>query len=184
MKSLNAKSMIVKWLSTIFAVALLASCGGNNDTQVFLAFSATLDGTQETPPNSSPGAGTGIVIVHPSDNTFTASVITSGIAETDAHIHEGAPGISGPIVFPLTKESGTVIWRVNGTLSTAQLATLKAGNYYFNVHSPTFPNGEIRGQILQQFPSDQQLQRLQQVQQQSALLQQQLQQLQQLRQAQ
>lgn len=178
MKSLSIKSMIVKWLA-IFAVTLLASCGGGNDDQ-FLAFSTTLDGRQETPPNSSPGAGTGLIIVHPSDNTFTASMVTSGVAETAAHIHEGAPGVSGPIIFPLTKESGSVVWRGNGTLTAAQLATLKAGNYYFNVHSPTFPNGEIRGQIQEQFPSEQELQQLQQVQQQSELLRQQLQELRQM----
>lgn len=79
---------------------------------------------------------------------MTAAVTTSGIVGTMAHIHEGAVGVSGPIIFPMTESyAGSGAWSTAATLSEAQLATLRAGNYYFNVHSTAYPGGEIRGQI-------------------------------------
>ena len=34
------------------------------------------------------------------------------------------------------------------TITSAQVTQLKAGQFYFNVHSTIFPGGEIRGQIV------------------------------------
>jgi hypothetical protein len=80
-----------------------------------------------------------------------ATVTTAGVAGTAAHIHNGPRGVAGPIVFALTEASmGSGIWTAQATLSQTDLNTLLAGNYYFNVHSAAFPNGEIRGQLLQQ----------------------------------
>jgi hypothetical protein len=161
MKSLSVKSFLFRWV-TLLALTLLASCGG---TAVPLVFSAILSGAEETPPNTSPGKGVGIFTFNPNDRTFNARVATSGIADNAAHIHEGAPGVAGPIVIPLVKEPGSVIWKASGTLTAEQEAKLRAGNidYYFNVHSPTFPAGEIRGQIERRALSPEQQQRAEQL---------------------
>jgi hypothetical protein len=175
MKSPSVKSFMLRWLS-LLALVVLAACGGDsNNDQAPIVFSTGLSGAEETPPNSSQGSGAGVLIFHPNDKTFTASIVTSGVADTAAHIHEAPPGVAGPIIFPLAKAQGSVVWTTSGTLTQPQENTLRAGNYYFNVHSPTFPNGEIRGQIRQSLPSQQQLQQLQQVRQQSQQLEQQLQ---------
>jgi len=65
-----------------------------------------------------------------------------------AHIHKAAQGIAVPnnIVFPLTTSNpitGTL------TLNQQQAADLMSGLYYVNIHSATFTQGEIRGQIVQ-----------------------------------
>ena len=86
--------------------------------------------------------------VDTTNRSMTASITTAGIAGTMAHIHEGAVGVSGPIIFPMTESyAGSGMWSTTVTLTEAQLATLRAGNYYFNVHSAAYPNGDIRGQI-------------------------------------
>jgi hypothetical protein len=182
MKLPTIQSFMLRWLSLLALVALAACSGGSDSSSVNrtpMVFTATLNGAQETPPNASTAEGIGVLIFHPGDRTFTASVITSGMTETVAHIHEAPPGVPGPIIFPLTKEQGRVVWNVRGTLTEAQETTLRAGNYYFNVHSPTYPDGEIRGQIVEKAPTQQQIQKLQQLQQQSQQLSQQLQLLQQ-----
>jgi hypothetical protein len=114
-------------------------------------FNAQMSSAQEVPPPpASAATGSGFLSLDPATRKFTARITVSGLAATAAHIHEGAPGISGPIIFPLSETAtGSGIWvsAPDATLTEAQLATLRAGGLYFNAHSAAFPNGEIRGQI-------------------------------------
>jgi hypothetical protein len=76
--------------------------------------------------------------------------LTSNI--TNAHLHYGAPGVSGPAVIPLMPfNQGNSF---SGTFDLANLAnpsafldSLKHGKVYVNVHTSGFPAGEIRGQL-------------------------------------
>jgi hypothetical protein len=113
-------------------------------------FTAQMSPAQEVPPTSSVATGSGVLAIDPVTRGFTARINVSGIAANAAHIHDGAPGISGPIIFPLTETApGSGVWvsAAGATMTEAQLSALRAGRLYFNAHSVTFPNGEIRGQI-------------------------------------
>ena len=113
-------------------------------------FNVQLTPRQEVPPPQSQASGTGRLVLDPATRKFTASIDVAGMEATAAHIHVGAPGVNGPIVFPLTETpAGSGIWVAapDATLTEAQLAQLRAGELYFNAHSQAFPNGEIRGQI-------------------------------------
>ena len=142
-------------LSIVLASSLV-SCGGggngggNNTTAVVTTttFSSTLAGSSETPPNTSTASGLGSVVADSATMAMVASIATSGLTGTAAHIHEGAVGVAGATIFPLTETTpGSGKWGTSVVLTDAQLATLKAGGYYFNVDSAAFPVGEIRGQI-------------------------------------
>lgn len=159
MKPVTLHSLGLKILPAL-VLALLASCGGGGDGNSMgggsvsasatapSMFAATLAGSQEVPPNPSTATGSGSLTVDPVTKAFTATITTTGITGTAAHIHNGAAGVSGPIIFPLTETpSGSGKWSTSGTFTDIQLGALNAGNYYFNVHSAAFPNGEIRGQI-------------------------------------
>lgn len=143
----NFKKWLAAWWITCASLLILAACGGSFESEAS-RFSATLTGDQEVPPTGSTATGTGVATVNPETRLLTATVNTTGITGTDAHIHEGAPGVSGPIVIPLTQTApGSGVWVAAQTITAEQLAALRAGNYYFNVHSAAFPEGEIRGQI-------------------------------------
>jgi hypothetical protein len=63
-----------------------------------------------------------------------------------AHIHTGARGAAGPVSVPLctpceSPASGTA------NLDAAVIAAIQTGRAYVNVHTPTNPAGEIRGQL-------------------------------------
>lgn len=178
MKLLSIHTYILRWLA-ILAAVVVAGCGGaaSNLSETSVVFTTTLVGSEETPPTQSQGRGIGVLVFDTATRNFSATVVSTGVQDTDAHIHEGPPGTAGPIIFPMTKEQRGLVWSTSGTLDPTQEATLRAGNYYFNVHSPTFPAGEIRGQITEQFPTAEQMQMLQQLVQQSEPLRQQLQQL-------
>lgn len=112
-----------------------------------LLFTANLNGAQEVPPTSSTGTGTATLLLSPDEKTARVSLSFSGIsgAQTDAHIHGPAPvGSTAAPVFPLP------LGQLNDfevTLTPSQVQDLKNGLFYINVHSATFPNGDIRGQF-------------------------------------
>ena len=107
----------------------------------------TLSGAEEVPPVTTTAKGSGTITVG-MDGAVSGSVTTTGVTGTAAHIHEAAAGKNGPVIVPLTK-SGDNGWNVaaGAKLTEAQMASLKAGNLYVNVHSAANPGGEIRGQL-------------------------------------
>lgn len=122
----------------------------NGDPVTNNNFSTLLSGDQEVPATTTQASGYATVVLDPATRTLTGVVVTNGIVGIAAHIHEGAPGVAGPVIFPL--QGGPTVWTVPaGTVLTdAQVATLAAGTYYVNVHSTAAPSGEIRGQLTQQ----------------------------------
>ncbi len=169
MKAFSVRTFTLCWV-VLLSVLSLTGCGGDNNpispgnaqiTQLSSVnsqvpqnvFSSTLTGAQEVPSVTSIGSGTGVVSVDPATNQMRATIVTADINGTQAHIHLGATGVAGPIVFSLTEnEAGSGVWTTTATLTTDQLTQLIAGNYYFNVHTAAYPDGEIRGQILAQLP--------------------------------
>lgn len=163
-------------LLALAVAGLLTACGGSDDDLPF-AFSATLTGAEALPSNASTATGIGLITVDPDGRTTTASVLVTGMADNDAHIHEAVTRTNGPMVFPLAKAPGAVVWSTRAALTPAQLSALKHGAYYIDVHSAAFPGGEIRGQVVWSLPSWNELAQLEQVRQQSVLLDQQLEQV-------
>ena len=81
---------------------------------------------------------------------YTMSVSDLSQPAVAAHIHVGPRKVAGPVVIPLEIGEGTS-WTVD-TCTTADaelLAAIEADprSYYVNVHTPTFPGGEVRGQL-------------------------------------
>jgi hypothetical protein len=118
-----------------------------------------------------PAAGTPVVLPpDPNPNPQTPDILNDDL--TVAHIHRGAPGVNGPVIFGFigapfndnnpsdvlvtpfaTGIGGTVTarWNVgegNNTTLAAEVSNLLAGNTYINFHTVEFGGGEIRGQLL------------------------------------
>ena len=112
-----------------------------------------MTGSQEVPPTGSPGTGLSMVQLNDGADTITVNTSFSGLEApaTLAHIHGPAPvGVNAPVLFPFTGVpnaiSGTIPTQAF-TLTTTQIGQLEAGLFYVNVHTTSFPNGEIRGQL-------------------------------------
>jgi len=119
-----------------------------------IALSATLGGSQATPPNSSPGTGSAALILNDVSGTLITAGTFSGLTgtTTSADIEDSTglvvhPFAVGPTGFPIgvTGGSFTDIWV---GLTSANIAALESGSYYINIHTSAFPAGEIRGQIV------------------------------------
>jgi hypothetical protein len=106
-----------------------------------------LTGTQEVPPNPSIASGRSTVTVAP-DKTVTGMIIVSGMTPTMAHIHEATKGVNGPVIVPFIRSGENTFAPAPGAkLTDAQYASYLAGKLYLNVHSSTYPGGEIRLQL-------------------------------------
>ncbi len=74
--------------------------------------------------------------------------ITSNL--TLAHIHDGAAGLNGPVVFNLSPPTGNTTGNFNAgpfVLTAQQETKLLNGELYVNLHSTSCPSGVIRDQI-------------------------------------
>ncbi len=136
------------------ATILAAASAALADT---LTFKADLSGGGEAPPNSSPGKGHVDAKLDTGTRTLTWTVTYSGVtgAPIGAHFH-------GPVSYVgLTSEENAPIqvgtpgslaspFKGSSTIDDKQMRDLKDGRWYFNLHTPTFPAGEIRGPVVRQ----------------------------------
>lgn len=81
---------------------------------------------------------------------YTMTARNLSVPAVAGHVHLAPRTVAGPVVIPLIVGSGTS-WTVQ-SCATADPALLQAISanpraYYINVHTPTFPGGEIRGQL-------------------------------------
>ena len=120
-------------------------------------FKANLSGAQEVPPVTTNAFGTGRVSLNAAETQITASVYFNNLSSnaSNGHIHgPAAVGANGPVIFNMAPPAQTTGSSVNVTFAVtpAQVTQLKAGLWYFNIHTGTNPGGEIRGQILVNTP--------------------------------
>lgn len=136
------------------AVALVATVGASARPQATtIQIRTVLNAAQEVP--SPTGA------VSNAGGTFSASVTKSETGASiswqlsfdgltanaiAAHIHTGAVGSPGPVVLALCGPCSSPL-SGTGALTQAALDAIQAGTAYVNIHTPTNPGGEIRGQL-------------------------------------
>jgi len=153
-------------LSAVFTMMVLATaCGGDDDGDGGKSFTVPLTTADEVPVCASAGAsatGSATVAISADGSTITVNVTFSGLsgAATAAHIHYGAVGAAGGVVFPL---GANPVSPVTATFRAADypatpptgapaafaafVTDMEAGKTYVNVHSAACMPGEIRGQI-------------------------------------
>ena len=131
----------IRHLAAALALTAMTSVGVSA-----ASLNLTLSGAEEVPAVTTAAKGSGTITIG-DDGAVSGSVTTTGIAGTAAHIHEGAPGKSGPVAVALTKDGDSFKVPAGAKLSDAQLASFKAGNLYVNVHSAANPKGELRAQL-------------------------------------
>ena len=138
-------------LLLVLAAAVLASCSTVQGVMPDWmpgsgAIKVSLSGSEEVPPVTVPGTGSGSFRVA-EDGTISGSVSTKDVQGTMAHIHRGAKGANGPVIVPLDKNGDTYTVPAGRKLTPEQMNDLKAGNLYVNVHTNRYKGGEVRGQL-------------------------------------
>lgn len=106
---------------------------------------ATLSGSNEVPPVTTPASGSATVNFAPSSGVIFYDVTATGLSGVAAHIHQAPAGVNGPVI--VTFSGGPTHWSGQATLTPEQGAALLSGGTYVNVHTAANPGGEIRGQL-------------------------------------
>ena len=93
----------------------------------------------------SSAVGFGVLEINDTYDELSIYVEHDVSSATFGHIHLGLPGVDGAIQFGFS----SVVSPINETwsLTPANVNNLFSGDLYINLHSTTFTDGEIRGQI-------------------------------------
>ena len=111
-------------------------------------YSARLNGRSEVPKTTSKGTGTFDATFDTQSKALNYTLTFSGLTgpATAAHFHgPAAAGVNAGVQIPIAAPASPISGQA--TLSDAQISDLKAGKWYFNVHTAAHPTGEIRGQV-------------------------------------
>ena len=107
--------------------------------------SATINGAQQVPAVSTTATGNFAGVYTASTHQLSYTVTFQGITPTSAHIHTGVPGGSGAVAIPFNTLTSPITG--TATLTDEQADKLLNNGMYVNMHSSSFPGGEIRGDI-------------------------------------
>ena len=118
-------------------------------------YTATMNGANESPAVTTTATATATFAVTGNNLAYTVTIANwpAGRTVTAAHIHFApiAPATTGGVLLgwpagsiTTTGGSGTI------AISDTQLATVRAGGTYFNVHSSVNGGGEVRGELVRQ----------------------------------
>ena len=142
----------------VIALSITASADQKN-------FRAHLAGGSEVPPVATKATGQALFNLNSDGTELSYRLIVANIDDVRAaHIHNAAAGINGPVVAFLyggpTIEGQFSGVLAEGTITESDLvgpledmplsdliALISAGNAYVNVHTDSYPGGEIRGQV-------------------------------------
>lgn len=140
---------LIRLLAILVLIFNITSCDDDDDNtpNPNVTFTATLNGAHEVPANNSTATGTATLTFNKVTKIFTISVTHNVVSATAGHVHKGAVGVNGDPVFPFANVVSPISY-TSTPLNASMEADLYANLYYVNIHSTTFPGGEIRGQLV------------------------------------
>lgn len=128
---------------------IFQSCAEDNPT-VPVTFQVVLNGTNEKPKTTnSTATGTFVGILKEDTRVMSYTVTYAGITPTMGHMHRidtTKTDGTGPVEITFPNQASPIV-SSTPELTPLQMYRLKNNQYYVNLHSTQFPDGEIRGDL-------------------------------------
>ncbi len=135
-------------LSLLFVSAMVSSCKKDEVANPEMAVTSTLSGANEVPAVTTTATGAVTGTYNKTTKMLSLMITYSGMTPTAWHIHKGAAGMAGGVIFNIgTDFKSPFTYMVPAALTTDQETDLMAGTYYVNIHSAKAAGGEIRGNL-------------------------------------
>lgn len=142
----------MKTLTRIAAAAAAALCTiGGSAAAAQAAPAIPVNNGQETTDAKGGAHGTFSYMIDGDQFCYTLDVTGLTVGAVAAHVHVGERRTAGPVRIPLSVPDATS-FEVEGCTTVSDPAILSAieedpQGWYVNVHTPTYPGGEVRGQL-------------------------------------
>jgi CHRD domain len=142
----------------LFLAPIISSCKKDKadpPVSTEIKYKAVLNAANEvaTVPVVSGGTGEANAIFNKETKILTVTITYSGLttALSAWHIHKAAAGANGSVIFNFgSPQPSGFVFTTPAALTTDQEADLNNALYYVNLHTSTYPGGEIRGQLIKQ----------------------------------
>ena len=142
--------------TSIITCSLFVACDKDDDdidnNDEMFALSGNASGSQEIPSNTATGTATLTGTYNKSTNSLSYTINWTGLTNnlTAAHFHgpASATETANPMVditIGTNGLSGSATATV--TVTDAFETALLDGKIYYNLHTPLYPNGEVRSQV-------------------------------------
>lgn len=139
------KGNVFPFMMLLIAVGLVSSCGKDDDTQPTptpsnITYSGNFVKSNDNVVTTA--SGTTTAILNPTTREFSYILTWTNLTTNvvGVHFHD-----DGPIIIPIDNAPATMSGTVSGkvTLTTQQVTDLNAGKIYSQIHTQTYPGGEI-----------------------------------------
>jgi hypothetical protein len=134
------------------SITVLTGCSSDSvqPTSSILVYNVNLSGANEVPANASASTGSVSGTYNKTTKILTLGIRYAGFTPTAWHIHKAAAGTNGGVLVNFGTTFVSPFSYTSTALTPEQETDLLAGLWYVNVHSATFPGGEIRAQLVEQ----------------------------------
>ena len=106
------------------------------------SYVADLEGYSQTPRVVTAASGKATLTLSADQKTLSYHVVQGVTSATKAHIHLGAAGENGAVVYPL-EPVGPDMTGAIALVNQTDVTKLDQGQFYINVHSAANPEGEM-----------------------------------------
>ncbi|WP_297330131.1 CHRD domain-containing protein [Pseudoalteromonas sp.] len=154
----------MKYILLLSSLLLVTACSDDDDNKEVITppppppvqeftpsktYSVTLSGKQEVPMNDSMQTATATVELDESLMQFRATLDASSVEGfSAAHIHDGDLGANGDVAFAFEATTDGMYEVAITDLDESLIADLMDGDWYINLHTEQYANGELRAQIV------------------------------------
>lgn len=140
-------------LVLVFASAIWIGCDkDDDDDEARYTISGNGSGNQEVPAVTTNGTSTVTGTYRAASKELNYSISFTGLSANAMMMHfhgPAAPGAEAGVMVGITGFPAATSGNFSGTatLTPVQDSALLAGNMYLNIHTSTYPEGEVRAQI-------------------------------------